>query len=332
MDLDSAGAVEAVELHRAIVRNRAKLAYEHSQADLDAGRADEQILLLKEIGELRIAQEIARGGIDLPTPEQYLGEKDGASELVMRVPDPIERWNAQISLMTGMAAADIMLAGGVGLLRTMPPPRQFDVDRLRRVGKALKINWPKGASHADVIRSLDPRDPKSAAFLAAVPSLLKGSDYAAFDGELPEQRLHSGIAAPYAHVTAPLRRLVDRFGLQVAHALANGLEVPEDVRASLPELPEIMRTSRTRTRAIERQSIDYLEAVRLSGLEGTTYTGVIIDQRNGFGIVEISDPAIIAPVGGNDLPVGEWVEVTLVSADMAKRAVRFELASAPGLG
>ncbi len=35
---------------------------------------------------------------------------------------PVEDWNAQISLMTGMAAAKLMLEGGVGILRTMPAP------------------------------------------------------------------------------------------------------------------------------------------------------------------------------------------------------------------
>ena len=35
---------------------------------------------------------------------------------------PVEKWNAQISLLTGMAAASLMVYARVGILRTLPPP------------------------------------------------------------------------------------------------------------------------------------------------------------------------------------------------------------------
>ena len=41
--------------------------------------------------------------------------------VVFRAPLPVEDWNAQISLLTGMAAAGMMLEAGVGILRTLPP-------------------------------------------------------------------------------------------------------------------------------------------------------------------------------------------------------------------
>lgn len=44
-------------------------------------------------------------------------------ELVYRAPLPADGWNAQISLLTGMAAADLMLAHGTGSCERCPPPR-----------------------------------------------------------------------------------------------------------------------------------------------------------------------------------------------------------------
>ena len=68
---------------------------------------------------------------------------------------PIEKWNAQISLMTGMAAAQLMIEAGIGLLRTMPAPRRADIAKLRHIASALDIEWPTAMSYPDRIRTLD---------------------------------------------------------------------------------------------------------------------------------------------------------------------------------
>src|SRR5699024_8420478 len=129
-------------------------------------------------------------------------------------------WNAQISLLTGMAAAQIMLDGGIGILRTLPPADPRDLRRLRRAAAALGIGWPRDVDYPGLVATLDGRDPQHAAFMEEATSLFRGAGYLAFDVErglpLPDDedgRRHAAIAAPYAHVTAPLRRLVDRFGL-----------------------------------------------------------------------------------------------------------------------
>ena len=61
--------------------------------------------LLAEVGALRIRQEVERGGISLPIPEQEI-EPDGPGwRLVLRSQPPVEEYNAQLSLLTGRAAA-----------------------------------------------------------------------------------------------------------------------------------------------------------------------------------------------------------------------------------
>ena len=80
---------------------------------------------------------------------------------------PVERWNAQISLLTGMAAASLMVYARVGLLRTLPPPDSRDVQRLHRTARALNIDWPAEQLYPDFIRSLDPSVPEHAAMVVA---------------------------------------------------------------------------------------------------------------------------------------------------------------------
>ena len=210
VDLDAAGEQPAVRVERALVRSRAQLSYAEVQADLDAGRADPVFLLLREIGELRLARERDRGGVSLPLPDQEVELVQGRLRLSFRSPLPVETWNAQVSLLTGTAAASLMVAGQVGVLRTLPPPDPRDVTRLRRVARALRVGWPDAVDHPTFLRGLDPARADHAAVLTASASLLRGSGYVAFDGSVPEHPGHAALATTYSHVTAPLRRLVDR--------------------------------------------------------------------------------------------------------------------------
>ena len=67
----------------------------------------------------------------------------GGYDVVFEAPLPIEQWNEQISLLTGMVAADLMLSAGTGLLRTLPPPPEFVVRALGRSARGLGVDWPK---------------------------------------------------------------------------------------------------------------------------------------------------------------------------------------------
>jgi len=325
-DVADDGVAAFVSLQRASVRSRAQLTYDVEQGRLEGGAPHPQIGLLREVGIRRQAQEVARGAINLPSPAQEVRADDrGGIALVYRTSVPVEEWNAQLSLMTGMAAARIMLDGRVGILRTMPPPSDQDLARVRASARGLGIAWPEGRGYAHLIRSLDPGDPQHAAFLDNVTTLMRGAGYTAFDGAAPTLSEHSAIAGPYAHVTAPLRRLVDRFGLAACLALVQGRDVPDELRAVLPDLPALMSTSGKRARVVDRASMDYLEAELLAGREGVALRGVVIEQRKNGGIVQLAEPAITARCRGNNLPLGEWVDAWLVEADPKSRSVVFDV-------
>src|SRR5690606_37838896 len=139
-------------------------------------------------------------------------EEGGHYRLVRRATLPVEGWNAQLSLMTGMAAADMMLTAGVGILRTMPAPDAQAIDAFRIQVAALGREWPAGMAYGEYLRTLPQDDSATPAVIQAAAKLFRGAGYTVLDGSVePATVVQAAIGAPYAHVTAPLRRLVDRF-------------------------------------------------------------------------------------------------------------------------
>ena len=366
IDLDARGEVVSARVERALVRSRARLTYGQVQAVIDgegtlpSSAPTDLPGLLAEIGRLRLEREVARGGISMTTPEQVVEvtEAAGSAEdsesaeapgpsgyrLAYRVPVPAEQYNAQISLLTGMCAARIMVERGVGILRTLPPARPEDYARLRRVAAALGIDWPAAQPYSELVRGLDHAVPAHAAFMDQAMSLFRGSGYLAFgaggvgvpaDDEASdaEEAVHSAIAARYAHVTAPLRRLVDRYGEEVCIAACAQAPVPEWVLQALPDLPDVMEQTGRRARAIGRGALTALEALVLRGHEDEVFDGVITSEREGRGELVLTEPAVVTEVrrgsgqSGDRLPVGERVRVRLLSADPAA-GIRFQLLAA----
>ena len=327
MQVDAGGEGVDVDVRRALVRSREKLDYAGVQRSLEDGSASEPLTLLREVGLLRQEREQRRGGVDLRIPEQEVTAGPDGYTLAFRALLPVEGWNAQISLMTGQAAAELMLKAHIGLLRTLPEADARAVERLRRTARALGIDWPPELSYAALIRTLDPAQPAHAAFLVESTVLLRGSGYAAFDDEVPSRPAHAGVGAPYAHATAPLRRLVDRYVGEACLALSAGEDVPGWVRDALPRLPEEMETSNRRAQQYEAGVISTVEAAVLEHRVGETFDAVVVelDEHNGGGTVQLTEPAVTAHCQG-ELPLGERVRVRLVLADVAKRQVRFELA------
>ncbi|MFF5482825.1 RNB domain-containing ribonuclease [Streptomyces sp. NPDC012935] len=329
IDLDGDGRTLAVDVRRALVRSRAKLDYAAVQKQIDEGTAEEPLALLKTIGKLRERLEVERGGISLSVPEQEIVEHGHAYELAYRAPLPADGWNSQISLLTGMAAADLMLAAGTGILRTLPAAPDGAVGRLRRTAHALHIDWPHHVSYAELVRSLDPHRPNHAAFLQECTTLLRGAGYTVFrDGALPDITTHSAVAAPYAHCTAPLRRLADRHTSEICLAAAAGRPIPDWVLMALDALPARMAEGTRRAGTVERACVDLVEAALLKDRVGEVFDGWVVDveeRQPAVGTVQLESPAVIGRIAGTGaLPLGERLRVRLTQADPEAPKVRFE--------
>ncbi|MFF9175909.1 RNB domain-containing ribonuclease [Streptomyces sp. NPDC014793] len=327
VDLDAEGRTVAVDVRRALVRSRARLDHAGVQRQIDGGTAEEPVALLKEIGRARQRLETERGGISLDVPEQEITERDHACLPAYRAPLPAEGWNAQLSLLAGMAAADLMLATGTGILRTLPAAPDGAVARLRRTATALRVDWPHHVSYAALLRTLDPREPRHAAFLQECTTLLRGAGYTVFrDGDLPPITTHAAVAAPYAHCTAPLRRLVDRYTSELCLAAVAGEPPPAWVRTALDALPARMAEGAHRAATVERECVDLVEAALLEDRVGDVFEGFVVDladRHPDIGTVQLESPAVAGRVEGDRLPLGERLRVRLTQADPGTSKILF---------
>jgi exoribonuclease R len=324
IDVDAAGRTTDVAVERATVRSRAQLSYAEAQALLDRGEAPAALAPLPHIGEVLLEDAVTRGAIDLGLPEQeVVPDGSGGWTVTLRADLPVERWNAQISLLTGRAAAWISLEGGIGLLRTLPSPDPAALPRLRQAAENLGIAWPDGAGPGQVLAGLDTRTGPHAAFADLAGELLRGAAYTAVRGRPPADPGHAGVGSPYAHVTAPLRRLVDRYATEVCLALASGTQVPGWVDEALDALPATMAEGDARSRRLDRAIVDATEAFVLRDHVGATFAAQVIETGEDRGTVVLAEPPVRARCDTSDLPLGREILVRCTEADVARRSVRF---------
>ncbi len=324
LDLDGGGALTDARVERALVRSTAALSYREVQDVLDAEAAGEPLALLREIGTLRQRREIARGGVSLGLPGQEVVAANGHFELQYRSTLPVERWNAQISLMTGMAAARIMIESGAGLLRVLPGPREDTLRRLQRSSRALGVPYPEGMDYGDWVRSLDSTTSSHAALLTQATRAFRGAGYVGFSGSPPDVHTHAAIASPYAHVTAPLRRLIDRFANEIVLAHCDGRTPPGWAVEALEEIPGLMTETSNHGKRFERALIDFAEAMVLAHRVGERFEAVVTSVENGRATLQIREPAVIARTAAAGAAPGDVAEVRLTRADPERRMIEFE--------
>ncbi|MDV6262217.1 RNB domain-containing ribonuclease [Rhodococcoides yunnanense] len=329
IELDDVGEAAAWTVTRALVRSTARLDYAGVQADVDAGTPHPSIAALAEFGAQRAAAARRRGAVDITLPEQEVVPDGQGWRIVLQPRTAVDGWNAEVSLLTGMCAARIMLDAGTGIVRTLPPAPGEAVETLKRTAAALGIDWPAGASAGAVLAGLSADKPSTLAMMSQATGLLRGADYLAFDRtantvDSDASVEHSGIGAPYAHVTAPLRRLSDRFATEVCLAVVAGSPVPEWATQALPELPAIMRGSDSAASKVDRACVDLTEAHVLKDRVGETFDAVVLRGAEGKRDAEVlvSDPIVIGKCDGEP-PAGESVTVRLTQADTDSRKIAF---------
>lgn len=322
IDLDAGGAVMGHHVERALVRSVARFDYETVQADADAGRLHPSIEVLPEVGRLRRAVRVAAGALELGLPDQEVVRTDDGEgwRAVWRTRRDADDWNAEISLLTGTVAASMMLESRVGLLRTLPDPDPRDVRRFLDRARALGVAGPDDTDPAALLDRLDPADPTHLAVMTDATRLLRGASYEAFDGTLPEVVGHAGIGLPYAQVTAPLRRLADRFATAVCLSVAAEAALPDDLRAALPDVPPAMAASDALASRADREVLGRVEAAMLAALVGQDLDALVVDVDERGADVMLLVPAVLAAIapesGAGRLREGERRRVRVDSVDV----------------
>lgn len=313
IDPDGNAVLDGAE--RAVIHSRAKLAY-------DTVRPEDLPEAFDELSRRIIAAENRRDAPRVEFPEQELQRLDGRWVLRFDPRLESEDQNAGMSLATNLAVADALFAAKTGLFRVMPDVPERAIGRLRHTAKAFNLEWPSGVSLAEFQRSLRRDDPKANAFLLAMRRASGGATYEPFtEGRTP---WHSAMAATYAHATAPLRRLADRYVVDAAMAVANGRSVPDDVAAAFDGLPSVMEESERLGSQVESAVRDLAEAVMLSGREGEVFDGVIVDEDARGAMMQIAEPAVLTRIQANKVDPGSPIRARLVTADPTERRIEFQ--------
>ena len=316
--IGSEGEATLQGVERALIRSRAKLAYATvEEMDLPAGFAEIST-------RIRLA-EYKRGASRVDPPEQEVEPLgNGGYTLRFRNRYASEDQNASLSLATNLAIAKALLKHHVGFFRIMPEPDAKAIERLRQTARAFGLQWPCMASLSQYERTLDPTDPKQAAFMMAIRRAGERATYAPYEeGMMP---WHAAIAAPYVHATAPLRRLADRYVIQAALAVANGQPVPLDVRQAFERLQPVMDRANGLGGQIERAVIGLAEALMLQGHTGEIFNALVTDVDERGARIQLCDAPVVDRIDVDGLEPGSEVKVRLTQIDTVKRRIAFEQA------
>ncbi len=325
VQVDPAGTARLRNVERAMIRSRAKLAYEEiSDKDLSADTL--------ELANRISAAELRRGAFRVGRTEQEViidDQAPGGLRLEFAPKRLSEERNAALSLATNLAVATHFLEAGVGLFRVMDEPDAFEITHLRRRARALSIAWSDNESLHELVARLDIDNAKHLEFCQVIRRMGGGASYLQYPVPFltPEEQKsnalqiskpwHAALAASYAHATAPMRRLADRYVLDLLVAqFENDDQGVRDLLPVLAQLPPVMDAAERRASVVNRESIDLIETLMLSPFVGTELAATVIDVTPGSWQVQIQKPAVVRRVRvekGLGARLGATVRVRVVA-------------------
>jgi VacB/RNase II family 3'-5' exoribonuclease len=326
------GEVGQNSIYRAVVRNRAQLAYSRVGPWLEGkAAADAKVAASAELQEqLRLQDEAA---VALRAQRVKLGalEFSRAEADPVVVDGKVESFGTVFHNRASDLIEELMIAANETMARTL---REAKRSCLRRVVRSPE-RWARIVELVGRYGTVLPAEPDSGALNAflqkqraadavhypdlslAVIKLMGPGEYVLARGEDGAQQGHFGLAAQdYSHSTAPNRRFVDLVTQRVVKAMLAGETAPY----SDDELAAIAAHCNERdsaARKVERTMVKRVAAVALQGSIGKSFHGVITGVNDKGTYVRVFDPPVEGKVvrGAQGLDVGDVVDVTLLHTD-----------------
>ena len=333
------GTVADSSVGRALVRNKAKLAYDSVAAWLDGkAKAPPAVAASREVeAQLRLQDEIAaamkqrrneRGALALTTIEaNVVFDGDVVAELL-----PEEENRAKDLIQDFMVAANSATARFLdqkrfpSIRRVLREPERWD--RIVSLASGLGEKLPAAPDpHALQAFLLERRaaDPERFPDLSlSVVKLLGSGEY---DVELPGQpdEGHFGLAVKaYTHSTAPNRRYPDLVTQRLLKAAIAGAACPYAID-ELRELARHCTEQEDDAAKVERQVKKSAAAMLLAPRKGERFDGIVTGASSKGTWVRVFRPPVEGRVirGEAGLDVGERVRVELVATDVERGFVDF---------
>lgn len=308
------GSLTLRKVERILCASRSKLAYPTVVL--------EDLPFVEEFANRMWIGEAKRGARRFQFPEQEViadSTVPGGVRLELRTPLYTEEVNSALSLAVNMAIADKLKEARIGVFRNMDEPAQRAIERLRLEADALKIDWSPDESLADLLKRLEPDNLIHKRFSILVRRAGGRANYAVYsENKTP---WHAAIGASYVHATAPMRRLADRYVLEMIFQLSNGFSISTDLLAVAEILPVAMASGSGRAKVVEQAVIDLIEAVSLQHRIGEVLEAEVVDADSK--VIQTFDSAIRSRAA--KLPAivnnGDIVRVRIDEADPSRRKV-----------
>jgi len=337
--VDSGGAATGFEVYRALVRNKAKLAYSGVGAWLEGrgplpeaaarvpGLADN--LRLQDQAATRLkARRHEQGALEFETVDvraRFEGDKVAAlaAEERNRAKDLI----ADFMIASNGSIARLLEARGFPVMRRMvrsPERWQRIVDIAATYGESLPPRADAPALNAFLVkrRAADPlRFPDLS--LAIIKLMGRGEYVIGFPGEIGTG--HFGLAvSEYTHSTAPNRRFPDLITQRLVKAALAG-EPPPYPRERLEALASHCTQKEDDAEKVERLLRKAAAACLLSGRIGQEFDGLVTGAGDKGSWARIFDPPAEGRVeqGAQGLDVGDRVRLRLVHVDPERGFIDF---------
>jgi exoribonuclease-2 len=333
------GSVGASEVYRALVRNRAKLAYNSVAAWFDGSAPapprlaavpglDEQLRIQDRVAQAMKALRHVHGALNLETLEaRAVFDGDVLSDL-----QPEQRNRAKELIEDFMIAANGVTArfleqkGCPSLRRVLRSPERWE--KIVAVAAGLGERLPAEPSAGALAAFLSQRqkiDPVGFPDLSlSVIKLLGRGEYVL---EIPGDRTegHFGLAVKdYTHSTAPNRRFPDLITQRLLKAAIAGSPPPYG-REALGTLAKHCTEQEDNAVKVERQVRKSAAALLLESRIGDQFDALVTGASAKGTWVRIFQPAVEGKVvrGFQGLDVGDRVRVELVGTDVDRGFIDF---------
>ena len=330
--VDAEGAVGRTSIYKAVVRNKAQLAYSHVGPWLEgSGAADAKVAASAELqAQLRLqdeaavalrAQRVRQGALEFSRAEADPVVVDGKVQSIEtafhnRASDLIE----ELMIASNETMAKTLRAAKRSCLRrVVKSPERWAriVELVGRYGTTLPAEPDSGALNAFLQSQREADAVHYPDLSLAIIKLMGPGEYVLAKGDDADVPGHFGLAAQdYAHSTAPNRRFADLVTQRVVKAMLAEEAAPY-TDDELAAIAVHCNERESAARKVERAMLKRVAAVGLAGSIGKSFHGVITGANEKGTYVRVFDPPVEGKVvqGANGLDVGDTVDVTLLHTD-----------------
>ena len=342
MVVDAEGAVTHSTVHRARVRNQAKLAYDAVAAWIEEGaplpeaaRAvpgmDEQLRTQDAVAQRMRARRRQQGSLDLETFQpRAVFEGERVVDIRQQVQNRARQLIEEFMIATNTCTAQFLAQhGGSALRRVVRSPERWMriVEVASKYGEALPKTPDSRALEGFLARQRK-ADPLRFPDLSLVIVKLMGSGEYVVEHARGEPIGHFGLAVrDYTHSTAPNRRYPDLVSLRMVKALLSGDHPPYGL-TELATLAEHCTRQEDAAQKVERSVRKSEAALYLQGMVGQKFDAVVTGRTESATWVRIFTPPAegLLVAGEFNLEVGQKIRVKLVGTNVERGFIDFEQA------